>query len=110
MQTDCTRRTLLKSIAGAACLAPKLAQGAPARRLKVGITSINWGFRPDDAEPGIRDAAQLGYYGYEVFGDSIDPLEAQGGIRSILEKYKMPMPSGYLNINLTILRRPKRIS
>lgn len=100
MQNECTRRTLLKAVAGAACLAAPLAQAAPARRLKVGITSINWGFRPADAEPGIRDAAQLGYYGYEVFGDSIDPLETQGGIRSILEKYKMPMPSGYLNINL----------
>jgi len=100
MQNECTRRTLLKAVAGAACLAPTFAQAAGARRLKVGITSINWGFRPADAEPGIRDAAQLGYHGYEVFGDSIDPLETQGGIRSILEKYNMPMPSGYLNINL----------
>lgn len=100
MQNDCTRRSLLKTITGAACLTPAIAQAAPKRRLKVAITSINWGFKPEDAEPGVREAAQLGYHGYEVFGDSIDPLEPQGGIRSILQKYKMPMPSGYLNINL----------
>lgn len=100
MRNECTRRTALKAVAGAACLAGPLAQAAPARRLKVGITSINWGFRPEDAEPGIRDAASLGYHGYEVFGDNIDPLEKQGGLKALLDKYNMPMPSGYLNINL----------
>jgi len=99
MRNECTRRTLLKTVAGAA-LATPLAHAAPARRLKVGMTSINWGFRPDDAEPGIRDSAKLGYHGYEVFGDSIDALESKGGLRRILEQYGLPMPSGYLNINL----------
>jgi inosose dehydratase len=93
------RRTFLQSI-GAAYLAAPLANAAAARRLKVGITSINWGFRPDDTEPGIRDAAKLGYHGYEVFGDNLDPLEAKGGLRRILDQYGMAMPSGYLNINL----------
>ncbi|HOK48235.1 MAG TPA: sugar phosphate isomerase/epimerase family protein [Bryobacteraceae bacterium] len=100
MRNECTRRTALKAVAGAACLAGTLAQAAPARRLKVGMTSINWGFRPEDAEPGIRDSAKLGYHGYEVFGDSIDPLQEQGGLKALLDKYNMPMPSGYLNINL----------
>ncbi|MEO8373313.1 MAG: sugar phosphate isomerase/epimerase [Candidatus Solibacter sp.] len=98
-----SRREWLKSAGaaiGAACLGGPLAEGAPARKLKIGITSINWGFRPDDAEPGIREAAQLGYQGYEVFGDSLDPLEAKGGLKAILQRHNFPMPSGYLNINL----------
>src|SRR4051794_24511712 len=93
------RRTFLGTL-GAAWVASPLANAAAARRLKVGITSINWGFWPDDTEPGIRDAAKLGYHGYEVFGDNLDPLEAKGGLKRILDQYGMAMPSGYLNINL----------
>ena len=96
---EMNRRGFLGTL-GAAWLAAVPANAAAARRLRVGITSINWGFRPDDTEPGIRDAAKLGYHGYEVFGDNLDPLEAKGGLRRILEQYGMAMPSGYLNINL----------
>jgi inosose dehydratase len=103
MHNEFTRRDWLKTLgiaATAACLDTPVSQAAPVRRLKPGITSINWGFRPDDAEPGIRDAAKLGFHGYEAFGDSLDPLEAKGGLARILKEYNMPMPSGYLNINL----------
>lgn len=100
MQNKSTRRTLVKALGlGLGAVFPGTA--ATARKLKIGITSINWGFKPDDAEPGIRDAAKLGYYGYEAYGESLDPLEARGGLRRILDQYDMPMPSGYLNFNLT---------
>src|SRR5215468_5723116 len=95
-----TRREFLKVAAGTALLPTPVLQAAPARRIKIGTTSINWGFRPDDAEPGIREATKLGYHGYEAFGDSLDPLEARGGLKPILDANQMPMPSGYLNINL----------
>jgi inosose dehydratase len=104
MQVEYSRRTLIKTLglgAGAACLGTGVVHGAPVRKLKIGMTSINWGFSPEDAEPGIRDSAKLGYHGYEVFGNSLDALEAKGGLRRILEQYRMPMPSGYLNVNLS---------
>jgi len=101
MPSEMNRRTLIKTIglaAGAACLAP----AAPARRLKIGQTSINWGSRAPDAEPGIRDSAKLGYWGYESLGVNLEALEAApGGLGRILDEYKMPLPSTYFNVVLS---------
>ena len=78
-----------------------LFQAARARRIKIGHTSITWGFKPENAEPGIADSAKLGYHAYESLGNVIEALEASGGIGRILEAHKIPMPSAYFGINLT---------
>src|SRR5580658_8195725 len=104
MQNGMDRRALIRTIglsAGAACLAG-VAKGAPARKLKIGATSINWGSRAADAEPGIRDSAKLGYWGYEALGVNLEALEAApGGLGKILDEYNMPLPSTYFNVNLS---------
>jgi inosose dehydratase len=86
---------------GAASLGTTFLQAAKSRRLKIGHTSITWGFKPENAEPGIVDSAKLGYHGYESLGGVLEALEATGGIGKILEANKMPLPSAYLSINLT---------
>jgi inosose dehydratase len=95
------RRTLIRTI-GLAASAACCASAAPARRLKIGQTSINWGSRAADAEPGIRDSAKLGYWGYEALGGNLEALEAaEGGLGRILDQYKMPLPSTYFNVNIS---------
>jgi inosose dehydratase len=106
MQTrnQCNRRELIKTIGlglGAACLGTPVAHAAPPRRLKVGQTSINWGFKVESVEPGLRDSAKLGYWGYECYSDSVEPVEENPGWAKLLDQYNIPMPSGYLNFNLT---------
>jgi inosose dehydratase len=86
---------------GAACFSAPLAEGAPKRRLKVGYTSITWGFRPEHAEPGIRDSARLGYHGYESLGESIEAWEAKGGIGRLCEEHNIPLVSTYFGVNLS---------
>jgi inosose dehydratase len=86
---------------GAACLGTPAGQAAPVRRLKVGQTSINWGFKVESVEPGLRDSARLGYWGYESYNDAVEPIEENPGWGKLLEQYKIPMPSSYLNFNLT---------
>lgn len=104
MERGYDRRTLCKTLAlgaGAACLKAPPAHGAPRRRLKIGHTSITWGFRPENAEPGIRDSARLGYHGYESLGEVLQAWEEKGGLGLILEKYNIPLTSAYCTINLT---------
>jgi inosose dehydratase len=106
MQTrnDCNRRDLLKTLGlglGAASLGTPAGMAAPARRLKVGQTSINWGFKVESVEPGLRDASKLGYWGYESYNDAVEPIEENPGWGKLLEQYKIPMPSSYFNFNLT---------
>jgi inosose dehydratase len=99
-QTPLTRRAALRAFSAAALAAP-LAQAAPARRLKPGQTSINWGFRVESAEPGVRDSAKLGYWGYESYGDVLEAVEEKIGWQRLLDQYNIPMPSSYFNFNLT---------
>jgi inosose dehydratase len=104
MHNECNRRKLIQTLglgAAAACFRTPAAQAAPARRLKVGQTSINWGFRAESAEPGIRDSAKLGYWGYESYGDVVEAVEQSAGWAKLLEQYKIPMPSSYFNFDLT---------
>lgn len=104
IRNECNRREMLKTIGlgvGAACLGTPVGQGAPARRLKVGQTSINWGFKVEGVEPGLRDSAKLGYWGYESYNDSVEPVDQNPGWGKLLEQYKIPMPSSYFNFNLT---------
>jgi len=104
MPNGMDRRTFIGALgasAGAACFAA-LARAAPTRKLKIGETSINWGSRAPDAEPGIRDSARLGFWGYEALGTNLDALEKlPGGLGKILDQYQMPLPSTYFNVNLS---------
>jgi inosose dehydratase len=103
-KNECNRREIIKTIGlgvGAACLGTPVGQAAPARRLKVGQTSINWGFKVESVEPGLRDSAKLGYWGYESYNDAVEPVDQNPGWGKLLDQYKIPMPSSYFNFNLT---------
>lgn len=73
----------------------------PARRLKVGHTGITWGYRPEDAEPAIRDVAALGYHGFESFGNILEAWEPKGGLGRLLDAAGLPLISAYCGVNLT---------
>ncbi len=97
-----TRREFSRALAvglGAAA-APALAAQS-GRRLKVGHTGITWGFAPDDAEQAIKDVANLGYHGYESFGNVIEAWEQRGGLDAYLESQHLPLRSAYCPVNLT---------
>ena len=78
-----------------------VAQGAPARRLKIGHTGITWGYRNESAGQAIKDIASLGYYGFESFGNVIEAWEPQSGMGRVLDEAKLPLISAYCGVNLT---------
>ncbi len=97
----CARRTFLQTVglgAGAA-LVPAL-MGAK-KQLKIGHTGITWGYRPENAEPAIKDVASQGYWGFETFGSILEALEPKGGLGPVLEANKLPLISAYCTVNLT---------
>ncbi len=82
---------------GLASMAPSLAFGAPQRRLKVGHTGITWSEPPQ----AVHDIAELGFYGYETFGDTLEAWEQKGGLKEALESNHLPLISAYCGVNLT---------
>jgi inosose dehydratase len=82
-------------------------RSAPARRLKIGHTCITWGTFPRGPEASatlenaVRDIASLGFYGFETFPENLADWDAKGALQPLIDKYKLPLTSGYCRTNLT---------
>jgi inosose dehydratase len=91
----------------AAGLAAGSALAATPRNLKIGHTCITWGTFPRGAEasatlePAVKDIASLGYYGFETFPEVLEDWDKRDALAPLLEKYKLPLTSGYIRINVT---------
>jgi inosose dehydratase len=80
-----------------AALPPTL-QAKKKRNIQIGHTGITW---PNSVEQAITDTGDLGFYGFETFGDVLTKWESQGGLEPLLEQHHLPLISGYCTLNLT---------
>ena len=96
-------KTLLAGIGAAALPEFALAQASP-KRLKIGITMLIWGAvprSPENLEPALRDASELGYHSFETFASILDDMDKQGTLQALLDKYPIPLKSAYVTVNVT---------
>jgi inosose dehydratase len=69
------------------------------RKISPGYTGITW---PNaDVDKAIHDVGQLGFYGYETFGEVLAKKDSEGNLEALLETNHLPLISGYCTINLT---------
>ena len=100
IERDLDRRQFLASVGatvGAASQIQLLAAAAEQRRLKIGHTGITWNEPPQ----AIHDISELGYSGYETFGDVLESWMQKGGLKAILDANNLPLISAYCGVNLT---------
>jgi inosose dehydratase len=107
MNAAITRRDFSKAVtAGLASALPVLHAATP-RNLKIGHTCITWGTFPRGAEadatlePAVRDIAANGFNGFETFPEVLEDWDAKDALRPLMDKYKLPLTSGYIRINVT---------
>ncbi len=62
--------------------------------MKIGHTGITWGI-PGDVERAYRDVAELGYLGFETFGETILNYNKPGGYRALVESCGIPTVAAY---------------
>ena len=86
----------LAALGAATAALPALAKTK--RNLEVGHTGITW---PNDVVQAITDTGNLGFYGFETFGDVLTKWESQGGLQTALEQHHLPLISGYCTLDLT---------
>jgi inosose dehydratase len=106
MQSELDRRTFSKTVAlGLGLAALPSADAQKRRNVKIGHTILTWAMplaEPVEIERGIRDIASLGYHGIELFGMNLQALEERGEtLIPLLQKYNIPLISGYCNVVLT---------
>jgi len=100
------RRTFTKTVLaglGAAAL-PALPFAQAPKRLKIGITTLIWGAvprTPENLEPALRDASELGYHSFETFAAILEDHDKKGTLQALLDKYPIPLRSAYVTVNVT---------
>ena len=98
------RRAFSKIVGmGLGAVAAPLLSAAPNRKLKIGYTALTWNAvpkTPENLEPALKDIASLGFYKFETFCDILDDYDQKGTLRALIDKYKVPLCSGYLSLNL----------
>ena len=94
------RRGFLKfaALGMAAAALPASLSAKKKRNIQIGHTGITW---PNDVPQAITDIGNLGFYGFETFGDVLTKYESQGGLEPMLEQHHLPLISGYCTVNLT---------
>ena len=104
------RRTFAKSIAIGLGGTVVPALPAAARKLEIGHTALTWNAGPRSPEPlgeAVKDIAELGYHSWETFAEVLGDWDAKGTLGPLIEKYKIPLKSGYLSTDLLDPARQK---
>ena len=89
--------------AGAAAQTAPGGQDSPAKQLRIGCTSLVWGVFPRAPEPlenAVRDMAELGYKGWETFGQVLEDWDKKGTLDKLISQYKIPLISAYAPLNV----------
>src|SRR5580698_8669728 len=93
-----SRRGLMKLAALGAATTALPGFGKKKRNIEIGHTGITW---PNDITQAVTDTGNLGFYGFETFGDVLTKWESQGGLQTALEQHHLPLISGYCTLDLT---------
>ena len=89
--------------AGAAPQAVAQGQAGTPKQLRIGCTSLVWNIfprSPETLEAAVRDMSELGYKGFETFGEVIEDWDKKGTLEKLIAQYKIPLISAYSTLNV----------
>ena len=78
-------------------------QTGAAKQLRIGCTSLVWGVFPRAPEPldaAVRDMSELGYKGFETFGQVMEDWDKKGTLEKLISQYTIPLISAYAPLNV----------
>jgi inosose dehydratase len=77
------------------------------RKLKIGHTCITWGTFPPNPgqndstlQDALTDISAEGFWGFETFPEALDNWDQRGLLAALIQKYDVPLRSGYVTGNL----------
>jgi len=89
--------------AGAAPQAAAQGQAGTPKQLRIGCTALVWNVFPRAPEPletAVRDMSELGYKGFETFGQVVEDWDKKGTLEKLISQYKTPLISAYAPLNV----------
>jgi len=76
---------------------------AAEKKLKIGYTALSWNAMPkspENLESALKDFSDLGFHSFETFAEVLESWDTKGGLSDLIAKYKVPLTSGYLTVNV----------
>ena len=55
---------------------------------------------PENLEPAVRDMSELGYKGFETFGEVIEDWDKKGTLEKLIAQHRIPLISAYSTLNV----------
>ena len=78
-------------------------QNSPAKQLRIGCTALVWNSvprSPENLEPAVRDMSELGYKGFETFGEVLEDWDKKGTLEKLIAQYRIPLISAYSTLDV----------
>jgi inosose dehydratase len=78
-------------------------QNSPGKQLRIGCTALVWNVFPRSPEPletAVRDMSELGYKGFETFGEVIEDWDKRGALEKLIAQYRIPLISAYSTLDV----------
>src|SRR5580693_10807627 len=102
------RRDFAKALAvglGVVAL-PALRAQAPQgpKNIKIGLSTLAWNVSTssvDNFETALKDASELVYWSFETVSPIIEAYDKDGTLARLIEKYRVPLKAGYIDVNVT---------
>ena len=92
-----------QAVASAASETAVPRQGSSAKQLRIGCTSLVWNTfprAPETLEAAVRDMSELGYKGFETFGEVVEDWDKKGTLEKLIGQYKIPLISAYSTLDV----------
>ena len=95
--------TAVPRVGASAAPIPATGQSLPAKQLRIGCTALVWNAfprAPEALETAVRDMSELGYKGFETFGEVIEDWDKKGTLEKLIAQYKIPLISAYSTLDV----------
>lgn len=82
---------------------PRVPQSPTAKQLRIGCTALVWNSlprSPENLEAAVRDMSELGYKGFETFGEVIEEWDKKGTLEKLIDQHRIPLISAYSTLDV----------
>ena len=95
--------TAIPALPAAATVPAQAQPGNTAKQLRIGCTALVWNAgprTPENLESAVRDMSELGYKGFETFGEVIEEWDKKGTLDDLIAQHRIPLVSAYSTLDV----------
>ena len=95
--------TAISDLPASAAVPAQAQASTTAKQLRIGCTALVWNAgprTPENLESAVRDMSELGYKGFETFGEVIEEWDKKGTLEKLIAQHRIPLVSAYSTLDV----------